>query len=169
MLFIKKYQYNNRKNEKAYGKWYGKALILDTVETDNLCEAIEEKCTVHSADVKAVLIALKKVVAEKLQSGYRVHLEGLGYLKLGVKTSGAETLEDFNTSIHVKSTHVLFQPEKSLNGNHFTNPLTAGVRFRDAASLASGSEGGSSSSGSGSGSGNGGGNSGGGGAVEEQP
>ena len=67
MLFIKKYQYNNRKNEKAFGKWYGKALILDTVETDSLCEAIEEKCTVHSADVKAVLIALKKVVAEKLQ------------------------------------------------------------------------------------------------------
>jgi predicted histone-like DNA-binding protein len=162
MLFIKKYQYNNRKNEKAFGKWYGKALILDTVETDSLCEAIEEKCTVHSADVKAVLIALKKVVAEKLQSGYRVHLEGLGFLKLGVRTSGAETMEDFNSSQHVKSTHVLFQPEKSLDGSHFTNPLTAGVRFRDAASLTS------DGAGSGSGSGNSGGNSGG-GSVEEEP
>lgn len=69
-------------------------MILDTVETDNLCEAIEEKCTMHSADVKAVLIALKKVVAEKLQSGYRVHLEGLSFLKLGIKTSGVETMED---------------------------------------------------------------------------
>ena len=164
MLYIKKYVNNNEKSN-AFGKTYGKPVIWGTVEIGELAKAIEEKCTVHEADVLAVLTALKGVVAEKVQNGWRVHLPGLGYFKIGISTKGEVLSEDFDVHKNVLRTRVLFQPENTKdNTNHrYTNPLTRGVTFRMFSGLvnesdlaiigddigASGSDSGSNSGGSG--------------------
>ena len=56
-IYYKVYQ-SNRKGSKFKGKWYGRAAIIGTVDDDELAARIEEKCTVHKADVKAVITAL---------------------------------------------------------------------------------------------------------------
>ena len=105
-------------------------MILTTLEIDELALAIEEKCTVHEADIRAVLTGLKNVVAEKVQNGYRVHLPRLGYFKIGLSTKGEVLSEDFSIPKNILRTRVIFQPEKSLSNGHFVNPLTHGVKYR---------------------------------------
>ena len=129
MLFIKKYT-NNNKQSNAYGKTYGKVVHMGTQELDDVVAKIEEKCTVHEADVRAVLTALRSVVAESIQNSYRVHLPGLGFFKLMVRTKGEEKPENFIPQQNILRTHVVFQPEKTLDSGHYTNPLTRGVHFK---------------------------------------
>ena len=49
-VYYKVYQ-SCRKNNPNKGKWYARAAMVGTDSTDELAEAIEEKCTVHKADV----------------------------------------------------------------------------------------------------------------------
>jgi predicted histone-like DNA-binding protein len=130
-LFIKTYQ-NKVKKSKAYGKYYGRVQHMGTLEIDPIAEKIQEKCTVHKADIMAVLTALTGVVSEGLQGGQRVHLPGIGTFKLGVRSGGVIKKSDFDLNSDLKGAHVIFQPEKTKdNSAHkYTNPLTRGVRFK---------------------------------------
>ena len=49
---------DNRKNSAHKGEYYGRAVYEGTVDEYDLAKAIEAKCTVHRADVVAVIIAL---------------------------------------------------------------------------------------------------------------
>lgn len=109
-VFYKLYQ---GKNEKAgtKGKWYARAAIEDSVNTDTLATAIEEKCTVHSADVVAVLKALVGEMTKNLQAGKRVVLDGFGAFKVGIKSVGADSREDFSVLHNIAGLRIIFQPE----------------------------------------------------------
>ena len=130
-LFIKTYVNNNDKSA-AFGKTYGKVVHFGTLGIDEIAEKIQEKCTVHKADIQAVLTALQGVVSEGLQNGMRVRLPGIGTFKMGVRSSGVVNAADFSLAKNILGTRVLFQPEKSKdNTNHkYTNPLTRGTRFK---------------------------------------
>ena len=130
MLFIKKYINNNDQSE-AYGKTYGRVCYIGTTAIDDLCQKIEEKCTVHTADIHAVLVALKNVVKEELHESKRVQLPGLGTFKLGVSTKGEEKPEDFNMTDNILSVRVLFQPETTVENGHRVKWLTQGARCRE--------------------------------------
>ena len=129
-LFIKKYQNNNEKSN-AFGKTYGRTVMLGTTELEELATEIQESCTATRADILAVLSALGPAIKRKLQSSMRVMIPYLGTFKLGVKTKGEVLEEDFDVRKNVLGVHVVFQPETKVENGHRVKELTRGVRLAE--------------------------------------
>ena len=129
------YQNENDKMPKLYGKYYARATVLGTVGIDQLAEIIEEKCTVHAADVVAVLKALSGAVKTQLQLGYRVELPGIGAFKPTLTSSGVSKLDDFDPAKNIKKLRILYQPEKTKDDHRYVTELLRGAKVRELASL----------------------------------
>lgn len=102
---------NKSANVGKQGLWYARAAIGENVDMSALSEAIQEKCTVHAADVVAVIKALVGEMTKSLQAGKRVVLDGFGAFKVGITSTGAETRDKFTVSHNIKGLRVIFQPE----------------------------------------------------------
>ena len=130
-LYIRKYQNKNRKMEKAYGKWYGRLVTLDTLTTHDLCKHIAKHGSVFTADVvKGVVEKFVNCFEELLLEGNKVKLDGLGTFYLTISTSGVEKSEDFDVQQHVKSVRMRFLPDKSSESEYTTQMLKRKSNFK---------------------------------------
>ena len=102
---------------KGYGKWYPRAVITQTVDTDALATIMQRNCTLKKADIVAVISELIETMADQLQDSKRVKLNGFGSFKIGIRGEGADSAADFSTSKNIKGLHVLFQPEVKTDGS----------------------------------------------------
>ena len=102
---------------KGYGKWYPRAVITQTVDTEQLAAIMQRNCTLKKADIVAVISELIETMADQLQDSKRVKLNGFGSFKIGIRGEGADRAADFSTSKHIKGLHVLFQPEVKTDGS----------------------------------------------------
>ena len=102
---------------KGYGKWYPRAVITQTVDTDMLATIMQRNCTLKKADILAVITELVETMADQLQDSKRVKLNGFGSFKIGITGEGADKAADFSVSKNIKGLHVLFQPEVKTDGN----------------------------------------------------
>lgn len=153
-VYYKMYQ-ENRKKSPNYGKWYGRAAMVETDTTDELAKSIMEKCTVNEADVLAVIKALVGEITKSLQASHRVKLAGFGTFKLGLKSAPADSRKDFVAEKNIKSVHVLFQPELKITRAGRSKTFLQGVKVKElpkytgvaAGGAESGSDGGSTAGG----------------------
>lgn len=97
--------------QKGYGKWYPRAVMTNTVDTNALATIMQRNCTVKKSDIVAVITELIETMQDQLQDSKRVKLNGFGTFKIGLSSTGANTAADFSVSKNVKGLHVLFQPE----------------------------------------------------------
>ena len=97
--------------QKGYGKWYPRAVMTNTVDTDALATIMQRNCTVKKSDIMAVITELIETMQDQLQDSKRVKLNGFGTFKIGICSEGADTAADFSVSKNVKNLHVLFMPE----------------------------------------------------------
>ena len=102
---------------KGYGKWYPRAVITQTVDTDALATIMQRNCTLKKADIVAVISELIETMADQLQDSKRVKLNGFGSFKIGIRGEGADSAADFSTSKNIEGLHVLFQPEVKTDGS----------------------------------------------------
>jgi predicted histone-like DNA-binding protein len=102
---------------KGYGKWYPRAVITQTVDTDALATIMQRNCTLKKADIVAVISELIETMADQLQDSKRVKLNGFGSFKIGIRGEGADSAADFSISKNIKGLHVLFQPEVKTDGS----------------------------------------------------
>ena len=102
---------------KGYGKWYPRAVITQTVDTEMLAAIMQRNCTLKKADLVAVISELIETMADQLQDSKRVKLNGFGSFKIGIRGEGADSAADFSTSKNIKGLHVLFQPEVKTDGS----------------------------------------------------
>ena len=102
---------------KGYGKWYPRAVITQTVDTEQLATIMQRNCTLKKADILAVISELIETMADQLQDSKRVKLNGFGSFKIGVRGEGADSAADFSISKNIKGLHVLFQPEVKTDGS----------------------------------------------------
>jgi predicted histone-like DNA-binding protein len=130
-LFVKKYQNNNKKNEKSYGLWYAKAVAVEEVGIEKLADEIEDNCTVKRSDILAVLSELGPAIRKEVQMSMKVRVPYLGCFRLGVSTKGAETAEDFTMQGNIKNVHVLFYPESKRSNGKLVKELARGVRVAE--------------------------------------
>ena len=72
------YQNNNKKNTKAYGKWYAKAVTTNVYSTDELALEVQRNCSMKKSDVKAVIEELCEVMARELGNSHVIELVGVG-------------------------------------------------------------------------------------------
>ena len=106
MALLYKIVRDNRKN--SGNLYYGRAVQIQTVDTNGLADIIQRNCTVKKSDVLAVINELIEVMTDKLQNSFTVKLDGFGTFKIGLKTVGADKPENFSISRNVAGLRVNF-------------------------------------------------------------
>ena len=126
-------QNQNRKNPKAYGKWYAKAVVNDTVRLKEIAAEIQENVSVKASDVWGVLLELTNVLKKNLSNGNRVIIDGFGSFKMGIRSTGTVTVKEYNASKNITDIHVNFMPEYTWSGadKRHSKPLLEGITVRE--------------------------------------
>ena len=109
MALLYKIVRDNRKN--SGNLYYGRAVQIQTVDTDGLADIIQRNCTVKKSDVLAVINELVEVMTDQLQNSVTVKLDGFGSFKIGLKTVGADKPENFSISRNVAGLRVNFMSQ----------------------------------------------------------
>ena len=105
----------NPRDKEAAPKYYGRVQANGDVNIREMSERIQQTCTVHKADVQAVLLALEDVIIDALKGGEIVRLGDLGTFQIGLSGKGSETEEDFSVSL-IKKARINFRPGVALAG-----------------------------------------------------
>ena len=133
---------DKRQGNKNYGKWYGRAIVLNNVTTKELAEEIAHSTTATYADTLAVLNELSVALRRHLLTSDRVEIEGIGAFKVGISTVPANTSAEFGAQ-NVRSYRVNYQPfkrfvpngqvtEKNRRAGNFVMNLLEGVTVQEA-------------------------------------
>ena len=95
---------NNKKNEKAYGKYYAKPHISETVDLDELADHMHGHNSPFSAGtIKGILIDAVTHIKELLLMGKNVKLDNLAIFYISIKNKmGAEKADDFTVSKNIE-------------------------------------------------------------------
>lgn len=105
---------NKRAASSTFGKWYGRAIIMDVISTKALAEEISHATTVTYADVLAVLTETAVFMKGHLLNSQKVVLDGIGSFRVGISTKPAETSAEFDGS-KIAGYHIVYTPEKRFN------------------------------------------------------
>ena len=105
----------NPRDKEAAPKYYGRVQANGDVNIREMSERIQQTCTVHKADVQAVLLALEDTITDALKGGEIVRLGDLGTLQIGISSKGALTEEDYEISM-IKKARINFRPGSALAG-----------------------------------------------------
>jgi predicted histone-like DNA-binding protein len=128
------YQNQNKKNTKAYGKWYAKAVHTNVYDTDKLAEEVQRNCSMKKSDIKAVIEELIEVMARELGNSHAVKLDGLGLFRVGIRSEGSVTVREFNAAKDITGTRINFLPErrKDASTQSYSSNLTRGWSIKEA-------------------------------------
>ena len=124
---------NNNDKSTAYGKYFAKAVMTETTNLKTLADRIQRNCTAKRSDVLAVLTELVEVMQDELQASHRVKLDGFGSFKIGISGDSVEDPKKYSVTENVKSLHVNFSPEVTIdagNKKHMKTFLT-GCRIQE--------------------------------------
>ena len=105
----------NPRDKDASPKYYAQAQASGDVSIREMSERIQQSCTVHKADVHAVLVALEDTMIDALKGGEIVRLGDLGTFQIGISSKGAVTEEDYDVSLITKA-RINFRPGLALAG-----------------------------------------------------
>lgn len=105
----------NPRDKEAAPKYYGRVQANGDVNIREMSERIQQACTVHKADVQAVLLALEDTITDALKGGEIVRLGDLGSLQIGISSKGAESEEEYDVSL-IKKARINFRPGLALTG-----------------------------------------------------
>ena len=117
----------NPKDKDADPKAYAKAQINGELSLKELSQEVSNKCTVHRADVSAVLIATVETMLAALKAGKQVDFGELGKFRLQITSKGALTADDFD-STYITGVNIQYVPGEDLQG------IFAGMTFNLVAS-----------------------------------
>ena len=105
----------NPRDKDASPKYYAQAQASGDVSIREMSERIQQSCTVHKADVHAVLVALEDTMIDALKGGEIVRLGDLGTFQIGVSGKGALTEEDYTPTL-IQKARINFRPGIALSG-----------------------------------------------------
>ena len=105
----------NPRDKDASPKYYAQAQASGDVSIREMSERIQQSCTVHKADVHAVLEALEDTMIDALKGGEIVRLGDLGTFQIGVSGKGALTEEDYTPTL-IQKARINFRPGIALSG-----------------------------------------------------
>ena len=98
----------NPRDRETEPKFYAQVHTSGDVSMREMCERIEQSCTVTKADVYAVLVAMENVIIDALKGGEIVRLGDLGTLRVSLSSKGALTEKEYNTSLITRK-RILFR------------------------------------------------------------
>lgn len=127
--------FKDGRQDKANNRWYAKAVINQTVSTDEISELIQNRCSLTKSDVKGCIEALIDVIREEMLDSKAVKLQGLGTFRIGLKCKGAETVGEFTVGSNIVGSHVNFYPARTIDAGtgKQTVALLKGLRVKETA------------------------------------
>ena len=130
--------YQSKINNATNGMYYARAAHHDTVSIKELAQTMQANCTVKYADIVAVLAELSEVMRTELLRSNKVRIDGLGIFKVGLRSKGSKTIEEFNPQKNIIGTRILFFPETASNGvGKRSKAMLSGLRLQEEASYVS--------------------------------
>lgn len=97
---------------------------LGVIKLKELAEDIADRCTVHRADVLAVLDVLSVSTTSFLNKGFGVELGGLGHFGIRLKSKSAASREEFKPEL-IKGAMIRYTPSVEMKSkmaqSSFTN------------------------------------------------
>lgn len=97
--------------------YHARPTLNGRVDTDYIAKRIQRRCSLTDIDVAAVLDALSSVMAEELQEGKRVHLDGLGYFHITLAVEGEIEAHTKLRNTKVRMKAVKFRADQKLKNN----------------------------------------------------
>ena len=104
----------NPRDRESEPKYYPQVQVSGDVSVREMCERIEQNCTVTKADVQAVFVAMENVIIDALKRGEMIRLGELGTMRLSVSSKGALTEKEYRTSL-ITQKRIIFRPGSILN------------------------------------------------------
>ena len=107
---------NNNDASKVFGKYFGRVVHTETLNTRKLARHIAEHGSVYTLDVvEGVLTKAEACIVEMLLESKKVKLEGLGtfYLMAENKKGGVVSIDKFNPKTSFNGLHIRFLPDAS--------------------------------------------------------
>lgn len=104
----------NPRDRETEPKYYAQVKMSGDVSLREMCERIQQSCTVTKADVHAVLVAMEDVIVDALKGGEIIRLGDLGTLRVSLSSKGALTEKEYTSSLITKS-RIIFRPGSILS------------------------------------------------------
>lgn len=111
MTVVFKLVQNKIPGSKANGKWYARATPMGTKTLDDIADEIVTNSTATRGDVLAVLNEFAEAIQRNIMNGYRVKIPRLGSFKVGVRSRGASSPDDFSPAKHLCKPVIHFKPD----------------------------------------------------------
>jgi len=106
MLHYKIYQ-NKSKGNKAYGKWFARATVNQTIDLDQLAEHMANHNTPYSKGaIYGVLTDMVNCIRELVLEGNAVKIPNLAIFSAGLTTTAADDPNVFSPTKNIKSVHL---------------------------------------------------------------
>lgn len=98
-------------------RFHPRIVYNGQVDTDEIRERIQSRCTLNEVDVAAVLDALSQVMGEELSEGRQIHLNGIGYFcpTLEATEEISANTPRRNTKVRLKS--IRFRSDQKLKNS----------------------------------------------------
>ena len=131
MVYYVNYQ-DNRK-EKGTHKFYARAVHTSTMDTRAMARHIMEHGGPYTEDVVlGVLMKFRNCMVEQLLEGNKVKIDGIGIFYLTLKSTGAETEEEFTATDNIKALRIRMLPSSTNDDNYTSKELLSMIQVKKA-------------------------------------
>lgn len=104
MILVKLCKNNNKRIAEAYGKYYARPVITQTIDLTGLAEHLSSHNTGFSPGAtKGLLTDMVKCIKELVLQGYAVRIDDLAIFSLGIRTKkGADSEKEFSVQKNIE-------------------------------------------------------------------
>ena len=127
---------NQNSTSKNYGQSYARVVTTKTMSYQELCRHMSEHNSVFGEDVcLGVANKLQSCILEQLLEGKKVQFGELGTFYLAVKSTGANSEEEFSVATNIKGLYLRFAPSRTDVNNLSSKMLKQKATFMNAKDL----------------------------------
>ena len=133
MILFKLSKNKNPKIKEAYGKYYARPVVTQTVDLNGLAEHMTEHNTGFSPGAtKGLLTDMVKCIKELVLQGFAVKIDNLAIFSIGLKTKmGADSEDDFSVAKNIEGVRL----RARATGNLTSSKLDIQASLKNAANL----------------------------------
>lgn len=133
MILFKLSKNKNPKIQKAYGKYYARPVVTQTIDLNALAEHMTEHNTGFSPGAtKGLLTDMVKCIKELVLQGFAVKIDDLAIFSIGLKTKkGADSEDDFSVAKNIEGVRL----RARATGNLTSNKLDIQASLKNASNL----------------------------------
>ncbi len=133
MILFKLSKNKNPKIKEAYGKYYARPVVTQTVDLNGLAEHMTEHNTGFSPGAtKGLLTDMVKCIKELVLQGLAVKIDDLAIFSIGLKTKkGADSEDDFSVAKNIDGVRL----RARATGNLTSSKLDIQASLKNAANL----------------------------------